>query len=149
MDWLWVLLIAVRGLSPAPEDVWATRLAALDQARETAFASADPARLAAVYVAGSRGLRADAAAIEAYAARGGRVVGAELRVLSCRVVRASDDRAQLEIIDQLARAHVLWDDGSSTWLPHDRPSRRSLTVVRTGDGWRISEAVDLQPHPAE
>lgn len=140
MDWLWVLLVAVRGISPTPDDQWATRLAALDHVRETAFAAADPARLADVYAPGSRGLRADTATIEAYARRGGRVVGAELRVLSCRVIRASDGRAQLEVVDQLAPARVLWDDGSSRWLPRDRPSRRSLTVVRTDDGWRIAAA---------
>lgn len=140
MDWLWTILIAVRGLSTAPGDEWAVRLAELDRAREAAFAAAEPARLDDVYVRHSSGLRADAAAIEAYSRRGGRVVGAELRILSCRVVRATHDRVQLEVIDQLAPATVVWDDGSLTRLPRDQPSRRSLTVVHTDDGWRIASA---------
>lgn len=140
MDWLWVLLIAIRGLSPAPDDQWATRLAELDRAREAAFASADPARLDDVYVAGSSGQRADAATIEAYDRRGGRVVGADLMILSCRIVRTSRDRARLEVVDRLARSRVVWDDGTSTDLPRDRPTRRVMTLRRTDAGWRIASS---------
>lgn len=140
MDWLWVLLIAARGLSTAPEDRWSTRLAELDHAREAAFASADPVRLDDVYVAGSSGRRADAATIEAYDRRGGRVVGADLRILRCRIVRASRDRVQLEVVDRLARSRVVWDDGTSTDLPRDRPTRRVMTLRRTDAGWRIASS---------
>ncbi len=139
MDWWWVLVVAIRSVSPEPGDQWATRLTELDQTRAVAFASADPGRLDAVYLPSSRGLRDDAATIEAYANRDGRVVGAELRVLSCHVVRSAEDRVSLDVIDQLAPSHVVWGDGSTTLLPDDRPSRRLVTVVRTGDGWRISE----------
>lgn len=138
MDWIWVLLVAVRGLSPAPDDQWATTLAELDRVRAEAFATAAPDRLGEVYVAGSAGEREDAAVIASYAQRGGRVAGAELRILSCRVVRSTADRAQLEVVDRLGLARVVWDDGSSTDLPRDRPSRRLVTVQRTADGWRIA-----------
>ena len=148
MDWLWVILIAARGLSSAPDDEWATRLAELDRARGSAFAAADPDLLDDVYVAGSSGHRADAATIEAYAHRGGRVVGADLRVLSCRIVRATRDRAQLDVVDQLAPSTVVWDDGTSLTLPRDRPSRRAITVVRTDDGWRIATARTLTTRPS-
>lgn len=137
MDWLWVLLVAVRALSPSPDDQWATRLAELDGTREAAFAAADPARLDDVYVAGSPAHRTDAETIAAYARRGGRVVGAQLRVLSCHVVRVSDDRVRLEVVDQLAPATVVWQDDTSTALPRDLPTRRDITVVRTDEGWRI------------
>lgn len=140
MDWIWVLLIAVRGVSTAPDDEWATRLAVLDQARASAFAARDPGRLVDVYASASTGRRADATTIDAYASRGGRIVGAELMVLSCRIVRSSPSRVRLEVVDQLGRTRVEWDDGSSTELPRDRPSRRSITVVRTDDGWRIARA---------
>nr|MCW2729073.1 hypothetical protein [Aeromicrobium sp.] len=140
MDWLWVLLVAIRGLSPAVDDQWATRLTILDRARAEAFASADPSRLDAVYVPGSDGLQEDAAVIGAYAQRDARVVGAELRVLSCRVVRVSRDRVRLEVVDQLGPSRVVWDDGASADLPRDRPSRRRVTLARTSEGWRISDS---------
>jgi hypothetical protein len=139
MDWLWVLLVAVRGLSPAPDDQWAARLAELDRARERAFASADPTLLDAVYAPGSAGRRADAELIEAYGRRGGRVVGAELRVLSCRTVRDERDEVRLEVVDQLDAVRVEWGDGTSTRLPRDLPSRREIDLVRTPRGWRVAE----------
>lgn len=138
MDWIWVLLVAARGLSPAPDDQWATTLASLDRVRAEAFATGDPSLLDDVYSPGSVGRRADAATIDAYASRGGRVTGAELRILSCHVVRASPDGARLEVVDQLGDARVVWHDGTSTELPRDRPSRRVVTVERTEEGWRIS-----------
>jgi hypothetical protein len=138
MDWIWVVLVAIRALSPAPDDEWATTLTGLDRVRAEAFATAAPDRLAEVYVTGSRGEREDAATIASYARRGGRVAGAELRIVSCRVVRSTADRAQLEIVDRLGPARVVWDDGTSTALPRDRPSRRLVTLQRTAEGWRIA-----------
>ncbi|MCD9197492.1 hypothetical protein [Aeromicrobium wangtongii] len=138
MDWLWVLIVAVRALSPAPADQWATQLTALDRARAEAFAQADPSGLDDVYVAGSVAAAADAATIAAYAARGGRVVGAELRILTCRLVQVSGSRVRLEVVDRLGPARVRWQDGTTTDLPRDRPSRRRVTVVRTSEGWRIA-----------
>jgi len=140
MDWLWVLIVAVRGLSSSPDDQWATRLGELDRVRAEAFATADPRRLDEVYAQGSDGWRTDEATIGAYARRDGRVIGADLRVLSCRVVQASPDRVSLEVVDQLGPARVRWGNGTSTDLPRDRPSRRALTVIRTADGWRIAES---------
>ncbi|MCW2838699.1 MAG: hypothetical protein JWR55_182 [Aeromicrobium sp.] len=138
MDWIWLLLVAVRALSPSADDQWATRLTELDRVRAEAFAQADLSRLDDVYVADSRARRADAASIGAYARRDGRVTGAELRILSCHVVRSSSDRTQLDVTDQLGDARVVWGDGSLTDLPRDRPTRRLVTLERTPDGWRIA-----------
>ena len=137
MDWLWVILVAIRGASPAPDDQWATRLAELDRVRAEAFATGDTSLLRDVYTADSRGLRADRRVIAAYARRDGRVQGAQLRVLSCRVERQDGDRVVLDVVDQLAPARVAWGDGSSTRLPTDRPTRRTVTLRRTHAGWRI------------
>jgi hypothetical protein len=138
MDWLWVLIVAVRAVSPAPDDQWAVRLAELDDVRQRAFATADRSLLDAVYVDRSPARRSDARLIDAYRRRGGRVVGAELRVLSCRVVRQGSAGVRLEVVDQLGPSRVVWGDGTSTDLPRDRPSRRQITLVRTSDGWRIA-----------
>ena len=138
MDWLWVLIAAVRALSPAPEDEWATRLTQLDEVRAEAFARTDPGALDGVYVRGSRALRTDAATIADYRKRGGRVVGADLRVISCRVLAESASRARLDVVDRLGPARIVWADGSTTDLPRDEPSRREITLVRTTEGWRIA-----------
>jgi hypothetical protein len=140
MDWLWVLIAAVRAVSPAPEDEWATRLSQLDGVRAEAFATKDPSALDGVYVRGSQALRADVATIADYRNRGGRVVGADLRVISCRVLAASSSRAQLEVVDRLGPARIVWADGATMELPRDEPSRRVITLVRTTEGWRIAGA---------
>ena len=140
MDWLWVLIAALRAVSPAPEDQWATRLGELDQVRAEAFASTDSGLLDGVYVRGSRALASDARTIADYRRRGGRVVGADLRILSCRVLAASASRARLEVVDRLGQAWIVWSDGSATQLPRDEPSRRVITLVRTDEGWRIAGA---------
>lgn len=137
MDWLWVLIAAVRAGSPAPEDLWATRLGELDEVRAEAFAAADPGLLDRVYLRQSQSRATDATTIADYHRRGGRVVGADLRILSCRVLRASASRARLDVVDQLGAARIVWDDGSATELPEDQPSRRVVTLVRTPEGWRV------------
>ena len=138
MDWLWVLIAALRAVSPAPEDEWATRLTQLDAVRAEAFATTDPGALDGVDVRGSRALRTDAATIADYRKHGGRVVGAELRVISCRVLAESVSRARLDVVDRLGPARIVWADGSATDLPRDEPSRRVITLVRTTEGWRIA-----------
>lgn len=136
-----MLIAAVRALSPAAEDQWATTLTRLDEVRAEAFASADAAALDGVYVEGSRAMRSDAATIADYRSRGGRVTGADLRVISCRVLAESPSRVELDVVDRLGRARVVWADGSATDLPRDEPSRRVITLVRTTEGWRITGVV--------
>lgn len=142
MNWLWVLIVLARQASPAPDDQWAARLAALDSVRQRAFAGADPHLLDKVYSAGSEALADDAATIRAYARRDGRIVGAELRILSCRVIAAGRDETRLEVVDVLSPAQVEWQDGTTTELPRDRPSRRIVTLERSASGWRISAVRD-------
>lgn len=137
VDWLWVLITALRIVSPAPEDRWAAALSELDEVRAQAFSEGEPRLLTQVYVRGSRARTADAAMIADYRRRGGRVVGAELRVLSCAVQAESSRRVRLDVVDRLGPARITWDDGSSTVLPRDEPSRRVVTLVRTPAGWRI------------
>lgn len=138
MDWLWVLIAAVRAVSPAPEDEWATKLSELDEVRAEAYAKTDIGLLDGVYVRGSRASAVDSALIGNYRDRGGRVVGAELRILSCRVLAASSSRTRLEVVDRLGPARIVWADGSTTALPRDEPSRRVITLERTAEGWRIA-----------
>ncbi|AXT84678.1 hypothetical protein C6I20_05375 [Aeromicrobium sp. A1-2] len=135
-----MLIVALRSVSPAPADHWASTLAVLDHERAAAFARADAKLLDRVYVRGSEARRVDAAMIADHRRRGARVVGAELRILSCRVLSASGSRVRLDVVDRLAPAQVVWADGSSTALPYDEPSRRVITLLRTAGGWRVATA---------
>ncbi|MGB9013114.1 MAG: hypothetical protein WCB95_09695, partial [Aeromicrobium sp.] len=116
----------------------ARELAALDRVRATAFASADPALLADVYVAGSPLQDVDALTIAHYRSRGGRVVGAVLQVSQCRELERTAATIGLEVVEALGPSLVRWDDGGATALPRDRPTRRQITLRHTADGWRIS-----------
>lgn len=138
MDVLWVLIAVFRSLGLTPADHWATVVDDLDQVRAAAFASADPGLLDKVYAPGSAARTVDAALIADYADRGGRVVGARLRALSCRVLSETGRTARLDVVDRLDDARVMWSDGSSHDLPRDRPSRRTIILVNTAEGWRIA-----------
>lgn len=138
MDWSWLLIVLARWSSPSRDDHWALRLAALDTVRAEAFARSDPALLDAVYAPGASAGRADATTLHGYARRGARVTGAELRVLSCRVLSSSSRRVSLDVVDQLRPAWVVWADGTQIALPRDEPSRRIVTLARTSEGWRIA-----------
>jgi hypothetical protein len=67
-------------------------------------------------------------------------VGADLRIVSCRVLSVSPRRVRLEVVDRLGPAIAVWADGTRTTLPRDEPSRRDITLVRTPNGWRIAGA---------
>ncbi|MGA8986645.1 hypothetical protein [Aeromicrobium sp.] len=144
MDWLWVLITVARSASPAPADHWASTLAVLDHDRAAAFARADAELLDRVYVRGSQARAADAATIADHRRRGARIVGAELRILSCRVLSVSGSRVRLDVVDRLASTQVIWTDGSTTALPQDEPSRRIVTLASTAAGWRVTE---VSPRP--
>ncbi|MCW2831158.1 MAG: hypothetical protein JWP31_1850 [Aeromicrobium sp.] len=143
MEWLWWLVMTVAGPSCDPDDRWGARIDRLDRVRAEAFAAADPGRLGDVYVDGSRLAATDESAILDYRARGGIVVGARLQLLQCHVRRATSTRAVVDVVDRLGPARVTWGDGTEARLPRDRPTRRTLTLVRTADGWRIAGAAEV------
>jgi hypothetical protein len=138
MDWWWVFLALTRSLMTSDDDRWVVTLGRLDAVRAEAFATGDPRLLAEVYVNGSRAQRVDSAAIRDYARRDARVVGAELQILSCRLLSSTDRRVRLDVVDRLGAARVEWDDGTTRRLPRDLPTRRVVTLVRTTEGWRIA-----------
>src|SRR4051794_7823054 len=117
MNWLSVLLALLGSLLSSPQLHWVGVLGGLDEARAQAFSASDPALLDRVYAPNSSGRDVDAATIRAYARRGGRVTGAELTLLFCRLDTSSPQRVRLVVIDRLAPARVVWADGSSRALP--------------------------------
>ncbi len=139
MTWWWLLVLALRAAVPADSHGGcASELAALDRVRAMAFASADPALLADVYVVGSPLQDVDARTIADYRSRGGRVVGALLQISQCRELERTGAVIRLDVAEALGPSIVRWDDGGVTALPRDRPTRRQITIRHTDDGWRIS-----------
>ncbi|MCW2798684.1 MAG: hypothetical protein JWQ70_156 [Aeromicrobium sp.] len=139
MNWLSILLAMLGSLASSPQLHWVGVLGGLDKERAAAFSAGDPALLDQVYARESSGREADAAAIRAYARRGGRVTGAELILLSCRLDDSTPQRVRLVVVDRLDAARVVWADGSSRSLPQDLPTKHLITLVRTTDGWRIGD----------
>lgn len=122
-------------LGPGDTAAECLALGRLDAERARAFAAADPAALEAVY-ADDALRRRDQRVLRDYAARGLRLEGmAQLRS-SCRLVDGDGRRLELEVVDRLGPTRVTGSDGSR-WLPRDRPTRRSVTLVRSDDGWRV------------
>ncbi len=137
MDWFVAWLAAIAALVSSDDVRWAGVLGGLDDIRAEAFARADHGLLSKVYVRGSSARETDAGLIRDYRTRGAHVVGADLIVLSCKVRHESRGRVRLEVVDQLASAHVEWDDGTTRALPRDLPTRRVVTLMLTAHGWRI------------
>ncbi len=148
MTWWWLLVLGLQAVVPTDASGrCAPELAGLDRARAAAFASADPDRLNQVYAARSPLMTVDARTIADYQARGGRVVGALMRIAACEEVERTDATIRLDVVDALGQAVVRWDDGRITVLPRDRPTRRSVTLRLTDRGWRISGSQQPAPTP--
>ncbi len=119
------------------EDVRCLHLGALDSARVLALTSSRPEALDAVYA------RPDAASedrelLADYARRGLRLRGGALERLECRVVRDDDRTLVLDIVDRLGRTWVVDESGRRRELPRPAAERRTVTLVQSGDGWRVS-----------
>ena len=143
-----VVALALREPEPDPAAVealtaepYAVRvLRAWDARRSRAYAHADGAALADLYVAGSRTGAAERAVLRGYRDRGLRVTGMRTQVLAARVLRESGRRLVLLVTDVLVDA-VAGDGRRARWaLPHDRPSTRRVVLVRERGSWRVAEA---------
>ena len=107
-----VVALALRGSEPDPAAVearaaepYAVRvLRAWDARRSRAYARADGAALADLYVAGSRTGAADREVLRGYRDRGLRVTGMRTQVLAARVLDESGRRLVLLVTDVLVDA---------------------------------------------
>lgn len=140
-----MVVVAVTGALPAAPDKCSEQLVRLDHARAAAFAAGNSQALDQVYVASSRLAEADAATMDSFESRGGRVKGALLHISHCRVIEESDTSMRLEVVDALGPAYVRWADGSTSALPRDEATRRWVTLRLTSDGWRISGSQPPEP----
>jgi hypothetical protein len=113
-------------------------LDALDAARAEAFASADPARLAAVYAPGSPALAADTVLVQELAAAGQTAIGVRHAVHSATVRRLSADTAQLRVVDTLAAYEVHARTGAVVRrVPARGQAAYHVELARTPAGWRL------------
>lgn len=122
---------------PAPAMRWAAVLDRLDATRADAFASADPARLAAVYVPGCPARAQDSGQITAARTAGERAVGVRHRIAALRVVSSSADRAVLDVTESLTTYQV--HRGEEVMSQRAGPDRRyRITLQASRGSWRIA-----------
>lgn len=130
--------------SPPPSAAvdWSAVLTALDDRRAQAFATADPARLAAVWAPGSDGLAADRSLVAALARDGRTAHGLRHKLRGVRVLAADDRSARLEVVDVLAEHEVRDRGGRVVQQVGLRGSAvwQVRLVAGTG-GWRLAEVV--------
>jgi hypothetical protein len=112
-------------------------LGGLDAARTQAFVSADAQRLHDVYV-DADAFGADVEMLHSYDERGLRLDGMLLVRESCQVVGRSERRLTLDVVDRLGPTTVRTADGHRLDLPRDRPTRRTVVLTGTDDGWRVA-----------
>lgn len=128
--------------SPAAPD-WPAVLDELDTARAQAFATADPAALAAVYAPGAPALAADRALVEQLAAAGQRAEGVRHAVREVEPLEVGERRARLRVVDALAGYSVRDAAGAVVTRTAERGPRPFVVeLARTADGWRL---VQLTP----
>lgn len=132
---------APAGMAPA-EARWFEVLTTLDQRRARAFATPDPDRLNAVYVAGSDLLAKDRAEIEKCVRAACRIDGLRLEITELHVVSAGRSWVDLEVVDQLQAYTVVEESGERTSQPAGEVKTRRITLVRgPAADWRIARIV--------
>jgi len=130
----WLLAAWLGGADDDPECLV---LGGLDAARAQAFVSGDTEGLRDVYV-DAHAARADVEVLHSYDERGLRLDGLLLVRESCRVSDRSERRLTLDVVDRLGPTTVQAADGHRRDLPLDRPTRRTVVLTRTEDGWRVA-----------
>lgn len=134
MSLFWLLAGLLGG---ADEDSECLVLGGLDVVRTEAFVSGEGARLRDVYV-DERATRADTAVLRSYRERGLRLEGLLILRESCRVTDRSSHRLVLDVVDRLGPSRAHTDGGGTRELPLDRPTRRTVVLDQTRDGWRVA-----------
>ena len=136
-----VVALALRGSEPGPAAVearsaepYAVRvLRAWDARRSRAYAHADGAALADLYVAGSRTGAADRAVLRGYRDRGLRVTGCAPRCSPRGCCASPGDGSSCWSPTSSSTRWPVTRVGRRWALPHDRPSTRRVVLVRSAD----------------
>jgi hypothetical protein len=137
---LWLLAVMICGADRDPECLV---LGGLDATRAQAFVTADEGRLRAVYH-DAEAARADVELLRSYRERGLRLEGMSMLRERCHVTARSKRRLTLDVVDRLGPTAVRAVDGRRRDLPRDRPTRHTVVLERTDDGWRIEAVGSVQ-----
>ena len=114
-----------------------------DRARSSAWARGDLAALRRIYLAGSRVGAHDVAMLQRWVARGLRVRGLTMQVLSVELRVRTDRRIVLDVTDRLADAVAMPAGGGHRRpLPRDGLTTRRLAFRMTGSGWVMAAAYE-------
>lgn len=128
-------------ISPAG---WRAVVARLDADRAAAFASADPDRLAAVYVAGSPAYDTDLATISSLQSRGLRARGFSATVEAATPVSGSGANEQLRVVDRLSGYRLVDLTGHVVGHGDPRPARTFTMWLHYGAaGWQVAKVSSL------
>ena len=111
-------------------------LGRLDALRVEALAG-DPRSLGRVH-AGEAGRRADADVVAAYRERGLELRGAAMHRLECTVREEDATSVVLDVVEALGPTWVVDDRDRWRLLPTSAPASRRITLIRTGEGWRVA-----------
>ncbi len=136
-----VLLLAMvltQALPTAAEPSWGTVLTGFDLIRSEAFQQGRADLLQRVYAPGSPLLGEDRRMIDSYADRDIHIDDLRMEIVSADLVERGSRRVRLDVVDRLLLTRVLLPDGSVRDLPQDQPTRHTIELRLTADGWRIS-----------
>lgn len=123
--------------STGPREV----VAEWDARRSAAWAQGDVAALRELYTATSPTGRADAQMLAAYVDRGLRVDGLATQVLALEVLDEGAEELTVRVTDRVVGG-VVTGDGTSTPLPRDRPTTRTLALRRVDGVWLVVSVRD-------
>ena len=124
------------GPAPAGDTQWAALLAELDRHRQTAFATDDPAPLAAVYVPGTL-LRQDVAALHHVVGPGCRLIGLRTRYQGVHVSSTGARSVMLVTRASLDAASLLCPGSAARSLPAHRTVSMTVVLVPNGASYLI------------
>jgi hypothetical protein len=107
-----------------------------DDRRAGAWAASDEGGLRALYVRGSTAARNDVRLLRSYTARGVVVRRVVTQVFGLRVVRTTQSRLVVRVLDRVAGGEVVIAGGVLP-LPSSQPVVRRIVLVLTAGGWKV------------
>ncbi|HEX7105343.1 MAG TPA: protein kinase, partial [Acidothermaceae bacterium] len=125
---------------PSSDTSWLRVMAALDAARDGAFADGDVDELSGVYVAGSAALAADRRTLDQMADAGQRARGLALRLVSVEVRSQTPTSVELAVRDTLPPYEIVDADGQVRRQPGrgEREWVVGLRATTAGGSWQIA-----------
>ena len=140
MDWVAILAMVVlsNALGGSAQERWPAVLDGFDRVRSLALEQGRVDLLETVYPAGSPLLARDKELLASYVRRGVDIERMRMTLVEADVVAETPGHVTMRVIDQLTQARIRLSDGSARDLPRDQPTRRTIELTLTPEGWRIS-----------